>query len=116
MDKKTLYPINSPDVDQVDVPPTYSEVVAGAHTAENPNYRGGGESSSFQPSAPPSVQGDEYAGFNNGQHYYQSIPMPTTASPLPTQSPLERVRYIIRKRDQDERHFPVNASLFLLGW
>lgn len=110
MDKKTLYPtVNSPDVD---VPPSYNEVIN--PPVENPNYRGEG-SSSFQPSAPPSVQGeDEYARINyNNQYYYQSIPMPTSQH---HQAPLERVRYIIKRGDQDERHFPINASLFLLGW
>lgn len=37
---------------------------------------------------------------------YQSIPIPPTT---------QHYRYLIRKRDSNNRHFPINAALFLLG-
>ncbi|KAI7894936.1 uncharacterized protein EV154DRAFT_560011 [Mucor mucedo] len=56
-----------------------------------PAYSAGGE-----PSAPslPAVQHNEY----------QSIPMPSNTN-----------RYLIRKRGSNNRHFPINAALFLIG-
>lgn len=61
-----------------------------------PAYSNGGE-----PSAPPAFPSVQY-------QQCQSIPMPSP-------SPSNAYQYLIRKRDVNDRHFPINAALFLLG-
>ncbi|KAI8090631.1 hypothetical protein BDF21DRAFT_460058 [Thamnidium elegans] len=53
------------------------------------------------PSAPP-IPSPQYV-------HYQTVPMP-----LPHQSEFA-YRYAIKRKNTDGNHFPINASLFLLG-
>jgi hypothetical protein len=106
MDRKTYYP-NSLDAD-VEAPPSYGDTT----TQLNANYRSeqsANSSTTCEPSAPPSEVSYSYQQPLNTQQptNYQTIPIP--------QQPLYVMRYIIKNKNGNDRHFPINATIFVLG-
>lgn len=56
-----------------------------------------------EPSAPPSIQNQQY----------ETILITVPSSPLLTVD--TNYRYVIRKRGENDQHFPINAAIFLLS-
>lgn len=106
MDRKIYYS-NSPDAD-VEAPPSYETTT----TQLNTNFRSeqsASSSSAYEPSAPPSEVSYSYQQLLNVQQptNYQTMPV--------RQQPLYVMRYIIKSKNGNDRHFPVNAAIFVLG-
>lgn len=115
MDKKNMYP-NSPDVD-VPFPPSYESASTENH---NSALQQEASSSNYLPSAPPSIPPSHFSyGSVQPQPIfsYQSAHYQHQHQLYEQESePPRRYRYIIKSKDRGDRHFPVNAALFVLGW
>ncbi|KAK4513219.1 Calmodulin [Mucor velutinosus] len=127
MDNKNRLHPNPPDVDVAPCAPPSYEYNANYHQQQPASCSPSASSyqhhsSMMMPSAPPSIPPSQ-------QHFtYGSVqPQPSLCHPYALyqqqhqhqqsyQEPPQHYRYIISSRDRGDRHFPVNAALFVLGW
>ncbi|GAN03887.1 hypothetical protein MAM1_0050c03343 [Mucor ambiguus] len=124
--KNNMYP-NPPDVDVTpSAPPSYEysanyqQQQQGSFSSSSHQHHS--SSSSAPPSIPPTPPSQQH-------HFsYGSVqPQPNYSHPYAHyqqqhqqqqsyEEPSQHYRYIISNRDRGDRHFPVNAALFVLGW
>ncbi|CAO3646726.1 unnamed protein product [Mucor fragilis] len=126
-----MYP-NPPDADvPPSAPPSY-EYSASQHQQQqapfaSSSHQHHSSSNSMMPSAPPSIpptppsqhhfsygsmQPQPVYSYQNA-HYQHQLQQQQQQSYQETH---QQYRYIISNRDRGDRHFPVNAALFVLGW
>ncbi|KAL9549001.1 hypothetical protein MBANPS3_005413 [Mucor bainieri] len=133
--KNNMYP-NPPDADvPASAPPSY-EVSANYHHQQQQQVSSSSSSShqhhnssSMMPSAPPSIPPAQPSPQQQHHHFsYGSMhPQPIYSyqnahyqhqlqqQQQSYEEPPQQYRYIIHNRDRGDRHFPVNAALFVLG-
>ncbi|CAO0802108.1 unnamed protein product [Mucor circinelloides] len=111
--KNNMYP-NPPDVDVApSAPPSYEYTTDHQQqpaTCSSSHHHG------MTPNAPPSIPPSQY--FSYGSVLPQPIYSYQNAHYQHQQyeEPPQRYRYIIQSRERGDRHFPVNAAFFVLGW
>lgn len=103
---KIVYYANSRNADVESAPPGYNTTIAKFISGPSAS------SSANEPSAPP----DEGSYSYQQQQQPLNIQQPTNYLTIPTPAnPQYVMRYIIKSKNGNDRHFPVNAAIFLLG-